>query len=699
MSEGARPVRATLRAIAMSAVLPTALGLVEVIRRHGGDPLRGAVLAVCLGVAIGGAIGLAAQAIGRRRLPMIALHLLVPLAFYGQVIWAVGRFADLSKLAVTLGIWTAALAVPAPLAWLAYRLVARTPMGRVVRVTAAATAFLAGAAVLLDALQPYRHEVARIVTHGYLALFAALALWPRVERFTLPLAALAGAAALQVVPVRYLELILIFGSLSLTTSVAALRVWGVIPDSKPGARGLACGAALVLASAASAHMLVKHEPSSWATARGQGFLTALISAGHRFTDFDGDHHGAIFAQADCSPFDGHVFPGQHEVPGNAVDENCNGRAAPASSAAWVRAQESLNPLPPQYRGDIVIVLVDTLRRDTALDPSMTAFSSFARDGLSFTRAYSESSFTAFSLTALLGGKMASSVEMKWFGKLAGMPVEPVGGLVPALRRLGYDTAVAGVALLEETPFFASFAEGFRVQRLQSMHARPEPVAQAAIEAWDSLATSGPRFLYVHFMWVHESEEGGPQNYLEHAQAVDRSLGALRARIGDGPLWIVTADHGSEFHEHGGEFHASTLYEEVVHVPLFMLLPGAAPRVIDQVSPQRFLGPTLRAMVDPSHAARAPGPYLCIAPGACNDLPATMALELQDIHLHALLLGRSKIIHDLTRQTFTAFDLARDPGEQHPLEPLPAELKTALETWEDNLYGATDPAYVWPYQAQ
>ena len=77
----------------------------------------------------------------------------------------------------------------------------------------------------------------------------------------------------------------------------------------------------------------------------------------------------------------------------------------------------------------------------------------------------------------------------------------------------------------------------------------------------------------------------------------------------------------------------------------------------------------------------------------------MALELADIHLHALVLGHAKIIHDLTRQTFTAFDLARDPGEQKPLDPLPPELKAELLAWEDNLYGATDPSYVWPYAAR
>jgi arylsulfatase A-like enzyme len=39
------------------------------------------------------------------------------------------------------------------------------------------------------------------------------------------------------------------------------------------------------------------------------------------------------------------------------------------------------------------------------------------------------------------------------------------------------------------------------------------------------------------------------------------------------LIILTADHGQEFHEHGGWWHGTTLYEEQIHVPLVVKLPG------------------------------------------------------------------------------------------------------------------------------
>src|SRR5690606_23233330 len=42
--------------------------------------------------------------------------------------------------------------------------------------------------------------------------------------------------------------------------------------------------------------------------------------------------------------------------------------------------------------------------------------------------------------------------------------------------------------------------------------------------------------------------------------------------------IVTSDHGQEFFEHGAKGHHTTLFEEVLHVPLILHIPGQKPRV-------------------------------------------------------------------------------------------------------------------------
>jgi arylsulfatase A-like enzyme len=50
--------------------------------------------------------------------------------------------------------------------------------------------------------------------------------------------------------------------------------------------------------------------------------------------------------------------------------------------------------------------------------------------------------------------------------------------------------------------------------------------------------------------------------------------ALRGRLED-TLVIITADHGEHFGEHGLYGHASSLYDQELHVPLLVLLPRAA----------------------------------------------------------------------------------------------------------------------------
>jgi arylsulfatase A-like enzyme/uncharacterized membrane protein YbhN (UPF0104 family) len=49
---------------------------------------------------------------------------------------------------------------------------------------------------------------------------------------------------------------------------------------------------------------------------------------------------------------------------------------------------------------------------------------------------------------------------------------------------------------------------------------------------------------------------------------------LRRRgVYDNTTIVVTADHGEELFDHGGFWHGTTLYDEQIHVPLFVRLPG------------------------------------------------------------------------------------------------------------------------------
>jgi len=124
------------------------------------------------------------------------------------------------------------------------------------------------------------------------------------------------------------------------------------------------------------------------------------------------------------------------------------------------------------------------------------------------------------------------------------------------------------------------------------------------------ANEGARWsLFVHLMEPHDpyfehpslAGEGGDYNgkgfaraevehpdpadvdYLKKVYAgevtfLDRQLAPFVAWLKESghyenTLIIVTADHGEEFYEHGGWWHGTTLYEEQIHVPLVVKLPG------------------------------------------------------------------------------------------------------------------------------
>lgn len=67
-------------------------------------------------------------------------------------------------------------------------------------------------------------------------------------------------------------------------------------------------------------------------------------------------------------------------------------------------------------------------------------------------------------------------------------------------------------------------------------------------------------------------------YDEKIQRADARLGDFLkqfAQLGllEKTLVVITADHGTEFHEHGRFDHGFTLYDEQIHVPLVIRLPG------------------------------------------------------------------------------------------------------------------------------
>lgn len=133
-----------------------------------------------------------------------------------------------------------------------------------------------------------------------------------------------------------------------------------------------------------------------------------------------------------------------------------------------------------------------------------------------------------------------------------------------------------------------FDEVVKVPALPGLPFVDEQIRAAAIRAIDKTSEDHrPFFGWVFFVSPHEPYlahyPGGPastrkERYLQEVRYADEQIGLLMQRLRELGLWdrtivIVLGDHGEEFGEHGGEYHAD-IHEECTHVPLVVRLPGA-----------------------------------------------------------------------------------------------------------------------------
>jgi arylsulfatase A-like enzyme len=141
---------------------------------------------------------------------------------------------------------------------------------------------------------------------------------------------------------------------------------------------------------------------------------------------------------------------------------------------------------------------------------------------------------------------------------------------------------------------------------------------------------------------------------------------------DASLIILIADHGEEFHEHGGWLHGKTLYDEALRVPLVIKFPhgfGAGVRS-DQLAQQIDILPTVLAVVGQDVPPQLHGRNLIPLVTATGgpQPPAFSARVREGSAMESVSAGGMKLIHNRYGRTPTLelYDLTQDPGEQHNL---------------------------------
>ncbi len=184
-------------------------------------------------------------------------------------------------------------------------------------------------------------------------------------------------------------------------------------------------------------------------------------------------------------------------------------------------------------------------------------------------------------------------------------------------------------------------------------------------------------------------DGEIRNTDEHIGKVLATLDRLG--LHDNTVVLVLSDHGEEFWDHDGFLHGDNLFDEQVHVPLLIRYPGQFPpgTVLPHQASHIDVMPTLLDL------AGVPIPHQCLGRSLAPVLrdptaafPPRIAFLEAQTNSHTDLKGARlpdrKLVHDRLADTYTAFALANDPGENAPLRDQPFPLLPPLRQWTEEM---------------
>jgi arylsulfatase A-like enzyme len=186
---------------------------------------------------------------------------------------------------------------------------------------------------------------------------------------------------------------------------------------------------------------------------------------------------------------------------------------------------------------------------------------------------------------------------------------------------------------------------------------------------------GPLFMYIHLFDPHSPYDlagtsGTPfEGYVREIGLIDQAVRLLRQKLhvkglANRTAIFVTSDHGEAFGEHNTRFHAVSVYDELLRVPLIMHVPGTQPRRIALPVSVIDIGPTILDLMG------QPTPGVFMGQSLTPYLRGSQALLSRPLvadtgrMMQAMIFEDGlKVIRNRRTKMVEIYDLAKDPGER------------------------------------